>query len=169
MVAVAVIGGCSGASDPSSPESGTASGSSKGVAATRWWSDGVHSAGSTIDTHDPTAASAGLHPSRAHYCAVLRDTVQAGRSILPGVGADDPALLASTEAFVATLEHLAPARLASSWRTLGGALITFVRSQGTTLGADASVASVQRAATAIAADAKTRCHLDIGLDSAAPR
>ena len=120
--------------------SGAASGASGPGAApvTRWWS------------------------GHADYCSVLRSTVAAGRSILPGVGADDPARLASTKAFIAEVRKDAPAAVAGAWDVLGPAVVKIVASGGnlrSVKGIDP--AAVQRAATSVAAHAKQACHVDV--------
>jgi hypothetical protein len=128
--------------------------------ATRWWSNGAASDGSTIDPSDPTAAAAKLKPNRDQYCAMLKQTVAAGKSILPGATANDPRLLASTEAFVAELQAVAPSQVSKQWQTLGDVLVQFVKSGGQSSG-DASTAKLTAAATVISTDAKSRCGVDI--------
>jgi hypothetical protein len=122
-----------------SGDGGTGAGASaSSAAAVRWWTP------------------------RAGYCELLRETVRAGRSILLGVGADDPALLDSTRAFVGELERTAPAPVAGSWRVLGPAVVDLVGSRGDlTKVAKLDRTAVQRAATAIAAHAKSSCHVDV--------
>lgn len=130
--------------------------------ATRWWSNGAEAVGSTIDPKNPGAGAANLQPSRPEYCAMLQQTVTAGASILPGVSAQDPALLASTEAFVTEIQHLAPDTAHAAWQTLGSAVITIVKSGGdaSKIGA-VDQKSVSAAEAVIAADAKTSCGLDL--------
>jgi hypothetical protein len=130
--------------------------------ALRWWSDSAAAAGSTIDPQHPDAAAARLHASKTEYCSMLRQTLHAGRSILPGVTAKNPALLASTAAFVAELEAVAPASVAGPWHVLGRAVITLVGSGGDSTkvkGVDA--AAVREAASTVAADAKRSCGVDL--------
>jgi hypothetical protein len=132
------------------------------LTATRWWSNTAEPVGSTIDPAAPQAAAAKLHPSTADYCGMLRQTVAAGRSILPGVTPGDPALTSSTKAFVAEIGRVAPAAMSGPWHVLGGALVAFVASGGNTAkvtGVDTG--AVARAASAIAADARTGCHVDL--------
>jgi hypothetical protein len=163
LVATAAIGGCTSAASKSTERSAPAS----GVAATRWWSNSAAQAGSHIDMKDPRAAAVKLHGSATDYCSMLRQTVAAGKSILPGVTAKDPALLASTKAFVSEIRAVAPSAVAGPWKVLGEAVIAVVASGGAlgeVKGVDA--AAVQTAATTVAADAKRNCHVD--LSAAAP-
>jgi hypothetical protein len=132
------------------------------AAATRWWSNSAAKAGSAIDLADPLAAADRLHTSQTDYCTMLRDTVSAGRSILPGVTADDPALVAATRAFVAELQRVAPQPLAASWKVLGTAIVSLVESGGdvTKVGA-VDTQAVRRASTTIAQDARSSCHVEV--------
>lgn len=91
---------------------------------------------------------------------MLKQTVNAGKSILPGATANDPRLLASTEAFVAELQAVAPSQVSQQWQTLGEVLVQFVKSGGKSAGTT-SPATLTAAATAISNDAKTRCGVDI--------
>jgi hypothetical protein len=119
---------------------GGASTSASARAAAHWWSHG------------------------ADYCTMLRQTLHAGRSILPGVTAKDPALLASTKAFLADLEAAAPAAVAGPWHVLGHAVITLVASGGDPAkvkGVDA--AAVRRAASTVAAQARHSCGVDLSV------
>ena len=132
------------------------------VHATRWWSNGAAVAGSSIDRRNPAALAGRLHTSQEQYCSMLRQTVRAGRTILPNVTAKDPALLASTTAFLAELEAVAPARVAGPWRVVGSAVITLVASGGDASkvhGVDA--AAVREAVSTVAADAKHSCGVDL--------
>lgn len=132
------------------------------VQAVRWWSNNAVSAGSTIDKLNPTAAAGRLHTSQDQYCSMLRQTVRAGRSILPNVTAKDPALLTSISAFLSELEAVAPARVAGPWRVVGSAVITLVASGGDASkvhGVDA--AAVRTAVSTVAADAKHSCGVDL--------
>jgi len=142
------LAACTGGGDGGG--SGAASGASGPGAApvTRWWG------------------------GQADYCSVLRSTVAAGRSILPGVGADDPARLASTKAFVAELQKDAqkdaPSSVSGAWHVLGPAVVKIVASGGnlrSVKGIDP--AAVQRAATTVATHAKQACHVDVS--GASPR
>ena len=121
---------------------------------------GAGGAASTAKAAD--AAPVARWWSGGDYCVMLRDTVKAGRSILPGVGATDPARLASTKAFVTDLQHAAPPAVASAWRVLGPAVVGIVASGGHldhVKGIDP--AAVQRAATTIATHARSACHVDV--------
>jgi hypothetical protein len=132
------------------------------IPAMRWWSNGAAVAGSSIDKRDPAALAARLHSSQEQYCSMLRQTVRAGRTILPNVTAKDPALLTSTTAFLAELEAVAPARVAGPWRVVGSAVITLVASGGDASkvhGVDA--AAVRKAVSTVAADAKHSCGVDL--------
>jgi hypothetical protein len=136
--------------------------SSSSLVATRWWSNSASPAGTVIDVNRPEAAAANLHESKADYCGMLRQTVAAGRSILAGVTANDPALVISTKAFVAEIEASAPSSIAGSWQVLGPAVLTLVESGGDTTkvkGIDA--AAVSKAAGTVAADAKHSCGVDL--------
>jgi len=120
--------------------SGAASGASGPGAApvTRWWS------------------------GSADYCSVLRSTVAAGRSILPGVSADDPARLASTKAFVDEVQKDAPSAVSAAWHVLGPAVVKIVASGGNLRAVKGiDPAAVQRAATTVATHAKQACHVDV--------
>jgi hypothetical protein len=100
--------------------------------------------------------------SGTDYCEILRQTMRAGHSVLAGTDANDPALLTATKAFVADLTAAAPDPVRSQWQVLGPALTDLVGSGGK-LGAVSGVDSrrVSAAATAIAADAKSRCSLNL--------
>lgn len=118
-----------------------------------WWS---HPAGPA------SSAGSSAAPSAPDYCSILRDTVSAGRSLLSGVGATDPVRVASTRAFVTEVVRVAPAEVARSWQVFGPALVALVTSGSTrSTVPDVDVAAVARAADSIAADAKSRCNLDL--------
>ena len=135
---------------------------SSALVATRWWSNSANQLGSVLDTKDPEAGTAGLSASPTDYCGMLRQTVAAGKSILPGVTANDPALLTSTRAFLAELEAVAPASVAGSWQVVGGAVITFVESGGdSTAVKRVDAPAVRKAASTVAADAKHSCGVDL--------
>ena len=138
----------------------SASASDSGVAATRWWGDGAQGVGSTIDPKDPTAAAKNLHPSRQTYCEILKQTVSAGHSILPGASANSPALLASTEAFVAELQGVAPAAVSQAWKLLGATVLSLVETGGKNAAAG-DVAQLSTAVTTVANDAKTQCGVSL--------
>jgi hypothetical protein len=158
--AAACTGGNTGHGTPSYTAAGQSF--SSALVATRWWSNSANALGSKLDSAHPEAGAAGLNPSQADYCGMLRQTVAAGKSILPGVTANDPALLTSTQAFLAELEAVAPAPVAGSWQVLGPAVTTFVESGGdsaTVKKVDA--AAVRKAAGTVAADAKRSCGVDL--------
>jgi len=135
---------------------------SSALVATRWWSNSANAVGSVLDPKNPTAGAADLSTSPTDYCGMLRETVAAGKSILPGVTANDPALLTSTRAFLAELEAVAPDSVAGSWRVLGNAVITFVESGGdSTAVKKVDAAAVRKAAGTVAADAKRSCGVDL--------
>lgn len=135
---------------------------SSALVATRWWSNSANTLGSVLDTKHPEAGAAGLSVSPTDYCGMLRQTVAAGKSILPGVTANDPALLTSTRAFLAELEAVAPPSVAGSWQVLGHAVITFVESGGdSTTVKRVDAAAVRKAASTVAADAKHSCGVDL--------
>jgi hypothetical protein len=160
---VPFVAACSGGSGGHAPNSSAAPQlPSSSLVATRWWSNSAAQAGSTIDPDHPDEAAAHLRTSPADYCGMLRATVAAGRSILPNVTANDPALLTSTKAFVAELEAVAPSSVAGSWKVLGSAVLTLVASGGDPTkvkGVDA--AAVRAAASTVAADAKHSCGVDL--------
>ena len=146
---------CSGGHGGSTPNP-----SDTAVAATRWWGDGAQAVGSTIDPKNPTAAAKNLHPSRQTYCQILKQTVSAGRSILPGATAGSPALLASTEAFVAELQGVAPAQVSEAWKLLGATVLSLVESGGKS-GSAGNAAQLGTAVTTVANDAKTNCGVSL--------
>jgi hypothetical protein len=140
----------------------SSSSASSSLVAKRWWSNSAALAGSVIDVKRPEAVAARLHQSKADYCGMLRQTVGAGRSILQGVTANDPALVISTKAFVAEIEATAPSAMAGSWKVLGPVVLTIVESGGDTTkvkGIDA--AAVRKAASTVAAHAKHSCGVDL--------
>jgi len=161
-------GSSSPAGSPSAPAaipSGTAPGTytfgapASTAPATRWWSDDAATKGSTIDPSRPDAAAAQLHPSQPQYCAVLRQTVQANKSLLAAGSATDPTLRTEGKAFVAEIQRLAPESVAGDWKVLGAALTQFLDSNGKSLGA--STATVTQSAKAVIADAKTNCDVTL--------
>lgn len=165
-VAAAAVAGCtSPATHSAEPSTGPSVASNpSGASAVRWWSNGAVGSGSAVDPANPAAAAAQLSPSAEQYCAMLRQTVAAGKSVLSDVTANDPALLASTKAFIAEIEAVAPPSVAGPWRVLGPAVLTLVDSGGDSTkvkGIDA--AAVRKAATAVAADAKHSCGVDLDL------
>jgi hypothetical protein len=121
-----------------SPTSGPAAAPVSSTGAVRWWSDG------------------------ADYCAVLRQTVAHKGGLLAGASAASPQLQATTRAFVAEITSVAPAQVARSWRIVGTALESLVAGSRSGSG-DAT--AVGPAAQAIAADARSRCGLDLATPS----
>ena len=165
IAAVPLASACSSSGTPHALPSPSASTSS--VAAVRWWSNSGTTAGSAISASNPLAVARTLHPSRTDYCGMLRQTVAAGKTILPGVTATDPALLTSTKAFIGELQHVAPASVAQPWQTLGSAVIALVTSGGGTTGVKgADAAAVQKASSAIASDAKHSCGIELSTNPA---
>ncbi len=159
--ATMALSGCTGRS-ATHKAAGTHSPSGAVAAeATRWWSNSAVKVGSSIDPSRPQAAVARLHPSRTDYCTMLRETVSAGRSVLPGVGAADPSLLVATKAFVAELQRVAPAPVAPSWQVLGDVVVKLVASGGDIRNVRVDAAAVQRAGTTVAAHAKSTCHVNV--------
>jgi hypothetical protein len=133
LVAGAAVAGCSSSAAPLPGEQH----STRPTTATQWW-------------------------SATDYCGILRQTMKAGHSVLAGVTAEDPALLVATKTFVTELTASAPSEIRTQWQVLGPALLQLVESGGK-LSAVSGVNTrqVSAAATAIAADAKTRCHVDV--------
>ncbi len=138
------------------------------VTPTRWWSNSAVTAGSTIDPAKPEAAAGELHPSQADYCGMLKQTLDSGNSILPGITANDPALLVSSRAFVAELEHVAPAEVAGDWHVIGPAVLGLVKSGGVPSAIPSlDVSAVSKAVAAVSAHAKKVCGLDLSAVSGA--
>jgi hypothetical protein len=142
LAAGLALAGCSSSSPPSAPVSSPvppvgATQSAEGRTAVHWW-------------------------SATDYCGILRDTLRAGHSILPGAKAGDPALLTATKGFVASITAAAPSAIRGQWQVLGPAVIQLVESGGmASQMSGVNTRLVAQAGAAIAADAKTRCHLDI--------
>jgi hypothetical protein len=160
--AVAALVPAASACTSPAPRPALHSSPASGVLATRWWSNSGTESGTKIDAAKPDAIAARLHESQSDYCGMLKQTVAAKKSILPGVTATDPALLTATKAFVAELEAVAPASVSGPWKVLGTAVLAVVESGGDTAkvkGIDAT--AVQRAATEVAADAKRNCGVDL--------
>lgn len=156
---VPVTAACSG--NDAKPKAHDSSASS-GLVATRWWSNSAGTTGTEIDANRPQALAGKLRPSASDYCSMLKQTVAAGKSILPGVTAQDPALLASTKAFVAEIQAVAPAAVAASWKVLGDVVVAFVESGGDpTKVKGTDTKAVQSAVGTIAADAKGTCHVNL--------
>lgn len=156
------VAACSGSPAKTAPSAGGPSVHESALVAKRWWSNSGTAAGTLIDPNDPQAVVGKLHASKQDYCGMLRQTVAAGRSILPGVTAHDPALLTSTKAFVAEIEAVSPSTIAGSWKVLGDAVITIVESGGdTTKVKKVDAVAVRKAAGTVAADAKHSCGVDL--------
>ena len=159
VVAAAAVGCTSSAAHHAASSSG--SGGSSTVAA-RWWSNSAAHVGSTIDKGHADAAVAKLHQSRADYCGMIRQTAAAGKTILPGVAAADPALISTMIAFVSELQKVAPNEVAADWQVIGKAVMTLVKSGGTAPKTpQVDGAAIQKAAAAVAADAEKNCHVDL--------
>lgn len=171
-LAVGAVGltGCSGSAGPSTPHTTGGSGAaaspspspSSTFRATRWWSNAAGTAGTAIDSASPAAGAAELSPDKNAYCGMLEQTLAAGKSIMPGISATDPALLTSTLAFVAELQAVAPTEVHAAWKTLGDALVVLVKSGGdSTKLPQTDASAVSKAADAIAAHSKKACGLDL--------
>lgn len=134
LVAGALVAGCS--SDPADTAPPGAPQPSTSVA-TQWW-------------------------SAKGYCGILRQTLLAGHSILPGAAAGDPELLTATRKFVASVTAAAPGKVRAQWQVLGPALTQLVETGGTPGNiSGVNTRLVAQAAAAIASDAKKRCQLDV--------
>lgn len=130
-------------------------------APTRWWSNDVAAAGSTIDPADPAAVAARLNVSAASYCAMLKQTLAAGRSLFDGAHAGDARLVTSTEAFVAEIERVAPVAVAEDWRTLAPTLVALVQGKPVPAGTSAGAQRNAAAAKVISQDAQQNCGLTL--------
>jgi hypothetical protein len=162
VLLVASVAGCGGAKHDAgtSPAAGSASPST--FVATRWWSNAAVAVGSKIDPAHPDAAAAALHPSVADYCGMLKQTLAAGKSILPDITATDPALLASAKAFIAEIEKVAPAGITAQWQLVGPAVLSLVKSAGDTSALPTvDLAGLTKAANAINADSLANCGVDL--------
>ena len=151
-VAVAGTAACSGGTPSASHTT------ESGPPPARWWSNSAVTAGSAVDPANPDAASGKLHASTSDYCGMLQQTLSAGRSILPGGSQNLP--LASLEAFVGELRQVAPPSVASQWQVLGDAILSFARTNGTSLGGG-NAAAIVKAATDVSTDARTTCNLNL--------
>jgi hypothetical protein len=163
VLVVASVAGCGGAKHAAgtSPAADKSTSSSTFVA-TRWWSNAAGTVGSKIDPAHPDAAAAALHPSQADYCGMLKQTLAAGKSILPDITATDPALLTSAKAFIAEIEKVAPAGITAQWQLVGPAVLSLVKSGGDTGSLPAvDLGAVTKAADAIAADSLATCGVDL--------
>ena len=157
---VAAVAGCSSSHPKKAADHGTTSPST--FVATRWWSNAAVTAGSKINPDHPDAAAKDLHPSQADYCAMLKQTVAAGKSILPDITATDPALLTSAKAFIAEIQAVAPAGITGQWQLVGPAVLSLVKSGGDTGKLPAvDLGALTKAASAIAADSLATCGVDL--------
>jgi hypothetical protein len=150
-------GGASQASSTSAPQS---AGAVQQVA-TRWWSDAAAAQGSRIDESNPGAAANVLVPSQDAYCGMLKQTLAAGRSILPQAKAGDKALVASTKAFLAEIQSVAPPSVVDDWKTLAPTLLALVSGHELPANTSDQAKANAAAAKALAADAKTNCGLSL--------
>lgn len=163
-VMAAGLSACSGStSDPgTNPTTQAHAASSQATTpAVRWWSTPEDAVGSRIDTSSPSAQAAKLTASRGSYCLVLKQTIRAGKSVLPGATAQDPAVLASVRAFIAETRALAPKAVAADWTVLGAVFVKIAAAKGDLGSVKVDQSAVQRAAQSVAADAKSNCHLDL--------
>jgi hypothetical protein len=165
LAGTVALTGCSGSSGDKPGAKGTDRGSpspSSTFEATRWWSNAAGAPGSLIDPSDPNAGNGKLSPSKDAYCGMLEQTLAAGKSILPGVAAADPALLTATKAFIGELQKVAPADVQGAWQTLGAAVIAIAESGGDAGKlAKLDAKGVGEAANQVAASAKKDCGLDL--------
>ncbi len=165
-VAVA-LSGCSKSTDhhraPSvaASTSSAASTSAAATPATRWWSNSAVKVGSTIDPAHPGAAAASLHPSQTDYCGMLRQTVKAGKSLLTNAQTANSALRIGIEAFVPEISAVAPAPITAQWRVLGPFVLAAAKAGQLPSAAGSGATQALEAVSLVAADAKTRCGLDL--------
>jgi hypothetical protein len=147
-----------------SPSSSAVSSSSSApaAAATRWWSNSAVKVGSAIDPAHPGAAAASLHESQTDYCGMLSQTVKAGKKLITNAQAADTSLRLGIQAFVPEISKVAPSGIAGQWRTLGPVVLAAAQA-GALPSSGAGSATVQalQAVSVVAADAKTRCGLDL--------
>ena len=144
VLSIGLVTACSSPSTVASPATVTSAPSAEAprvaaqVKAVQWWTPGDS------------------------YCGLLKQTLSAGHSILPGASATDPALHAVTTAFVAELEHVAPAAVAPSWQVLGKLINSLVQANGDP-GAVAGVnpAQVRSAVKTVSTDARARCGVNL--------
>ena len=166
VATVATVTGCSGSGSHAAADAASSNSGRPGAKSTfvpmRWWSNSAVKVGSIIDPNHPDAAAEHLHSSQTEYCGMLKQTLSAGKSILPGVTSADPALLASTQAFVAEITAVSSGAIAIDWKTIGTAIVGLVTSAGHTPDfRSLSLPAVQKAALAVAADARSSCGLDL--------
>jgi hypothetical protein len=153
VIIASTTAGCTSSKHKTSP-----SGSGSSSAVQRWWSNSAVEVGSVIDPAHPTSAAGKLNSSRSDYCGMLKQTLQAGKAILPSGKADDPKLVIGTEAFVAEIQKVAPAEVSGSWQVLGPTILAIVKGGGNLPSGSTSVnAKNLLAAQAINTDSKKNC------------
>jgi hypothetical protein len=128
-------------------------------AAVRWWSNSAVAVGSKVDPAHPDAAAKDLQPSQADYCGMLKQTVGAGKSILPDSSTVDPTVVTTAQAFVAEIEKVAPAAIKDEWQQIGPAVLSLVKSGGDLSTID--LGALTKAGHAINADSKASCDVDL--------
>lgn len=166
VVAIALVvtlPGGGGAAKTSSTRSGN--GPAVQQVATRWWSNPAADKGSRIDESNPDAVANVLVPSQDSYCAMLKETLAAGRAVLPSAKAGDKALVASTRAFIAEIQGVAPASVVDDWRTVAPTLIALVSGKDLPPNTSAQAKANAAAAKAIGADAKANCGISLTTSS----
>jgi hypothetical protein len=158
LAATSVVSCSSSAAHRSGPDSASAD----QTVATRWWSNSAVQTGSKISKTRPDSAVTKLHPSRKDYCGMLEQTVAAGKALLPHGAASDPAVIDSLSAFIGELQKVAPAEVAADWQVLGKAMLALVKAGGKAPKTPVvDGATVNTAATSVAADAKQICRIDL--------
>lgn len=105
----------------------------------------------------PAASPTRYWSAGAGYCDLLTQSLQAGATPFAGMKADDPALAATARDWVAAVRSAAPSAVQEAWRTEGDALLAAVGGSGTA----PDPTGVRQAAATIAADARTRCGVDV--------
>jgi hypothetical protein len=156
MAAMLTLGGCDSGGGKHSAASSSATPT---PAATRWWSNAAAQVGSTIDPARPSAAAASLTTSRSDYCAMLSQTKDKGKGLIPADATKDPRLVTQTEALVAEIQAVAPANVTAAWKVVAPVILQVARS-GSLPTSGSSTANLQAAET-INDDAKANCHLDL--------
>lgn len=167
IVAIALAVTLPGGGDAAKPRSATpgASGAAVQEVATRWWSNAAADKGSRIDESNPSSVANLLVPSEDTYCSMLKQTLLAGHAVLPSAKAGDKALVASTKAFVAEIQSVAPPTVVDDWRTLAPTLIALVSGKQLPANTSQQAKANANAAKAIGADAKTNCGLSLTASS----
>lgn len=161
VAAVLIFAFTAGGAAPVSSTTGAGGAPAVAEVATRWWSNPAAAKGSHIDESNPGSAANLLVPSEDVYCTMLKQTLAAGRSILPQAKAGDKALIASTRAFVAEIQGVAPAAVAGEWKTLTPTLLALVSGGRLPANTSAEAKANIAAANAIGADAKANCGLSL--------